>query len=77
MIKHNDPALGYSEHGDAILLEPRITAQPSQPGDDVVPEFADPRQSSKRPASQYKGRETLRHGLDPGHSRDGSDVCQA
>ena len=70
MIKHNDPALGYSEHGDAIHLEP-------QPGDDVVPEFADPRQSSKRPASQYKGRETLRHGLDPGHSRDGSDVCQA
>jgi hypothetical protein len=36
MIRRNNPALGYAEHAAAILLEPRITVQPSQPGDGVV-----------------------------------------
>ena len=36
MIKRNDPALGYTEHADAILLEPRMTVQPSQPGNSLV-----------------------------------------
>jgi hypothetical protein len=35
-IKCNDPALGYTKHADAILLEPRVTVEPFQPGDGVV-----------------------------------------
>ena len=35
MIKRNDPGLGYTVHGDAILLEPHAV-QSSQPGDSLV-----------------------------------------
>jgi hypothetical protein len=31
--KRNEPALGYTKHADSILLEPRVTVEPSQPGD--------------------------------------------
>jgi hypothetical protein len=35
-VERNDPALGYTKHADAILLEPRVTVEPSQPGGGIV-----------------------------------------